>query len=571
MRRGLLAVLLLGLACTPPALAGTVGTWERFTGDDGGNTSYLGLHRTSDGVLHAVWESVNPAATSSTDILHRTVAPNGVIAPRTLVVNWPDASPPDVAAAPGGGLLTLWGGIKGSADSGFATSDDSGAAWAESPTAPIASGSLYASPVSIENGPGGTVFSAWYGTSGTWVHLGTDPATPNFNYQTPLGGYAESAPNLAVDGADGTMWLGWPVFSAGANNGAWVTQVDTATGAPAGAPLKVPGSSTTYGGAVEGPSTLGRWAITGRPGRPGVFVASPAGYPSENKIVFWRVGQPSSITLDASAAQHRQVAMTADADGRIIVVWGTDSGGAGGQLFARVSNTDATSFGPTFEIPAPPSAGSLGAIAASGQSGGLIDLFANVTEKDNQTIRYYHTQALPPPVLAKAVNAKVVSGVVKVKLPGSNTFVSLTHESQIPVGATVDATSGRVRILEALPGGKTQSSDFFQGVFRVTQAKTGLADMTLVGGNFSVCPKAARAGRAAKGGSIRQLWGAGKGKFRTKGRYATASIRGTTWLTDDRCNGTLIKVTQGSVTVRDLVARKSVVVKKGQSYLAKKR
>ncbi|MEA2425883.1 MAG: hypothetical protein QOH13_2293, partial [Thermoleophilaceae bacterium] len=50
----------------------------------------------------------------------------------------------------------------------------------------------------------------------------------------------------------------------------------------------------------------------------------------------------------------------------------------------------------------------------------------------------------------------------------------------------------------------------------------------------------------------------------------TASIRGTTWLTDDRCDGTLIRVTQGSVTVHDLVKKKNVVVKKGQSYLAKR-
>ena len=67
---------------------------------------------------------------------------------------------------------------------------------------------------------------------------------------------------------------------------------------------------------------------------------------------------------------------------------------------------------------------------------------------------------------------------------------------------------------------------------------------------------------------VRRLWGSGKGSFRTKGRYATASIRGTTWLTSDRCNGTLIRVTQGAVTVHDLVKKTNVVVTKGHSYLA---
>ena len=162
-----------------------------------------------------------------------------------------------------------------------------------------------------------------------------------------------------------------------------------------------------------------------------------------------------------------------------------------------------------------------------------------------------------------------MSGVVLVKLPGSTAFAPLSHDSQIPVGATVDATKGRVRIVTALPGGKLQSADFFQGVFVVTQAKSGLATMALSAGNFGVCGKARRAATAAKSTSVRKLWAAGKGKFRTKGRYAVATIRGTTWLTDDRCNGTLIRVTQGAVTVRDLVRKKNVVVTKGHSYLAK--
>jgi hypothetical protein len=92
----------------------------------------------------------------------------------------------------------------------------------------------------------------------------------------------------------------------------------------------------------------------------------------------------------------------------------------------------------------------------------------------------------------------------------------------------------------------------------------------LAGGSFVACGRAASVVQAAKSKKvIRQLWGAGSGKFRTKGRYAAATIRGTTWDTIDRCDGTLVKVTQGAVTVRDLKKKRSVVVKKGQSYLAK--
>ncbi len=64
--------------------------------------------------------------------------------------------------------------------------------------------------------------------------------------------------------------------------------------------------------------------------------------------------------------------------------------------------------------------------------------------------------------------------------------------------------------------------------------------------------------------------GDAKGRFRTQGKYATAAVRGTVWLTEDRCDGTLIRVRTGSVTVRDLVRKRTVVVRAGQSYLARK-
>ena len=44
-----------------------------------------------------------------------------------------------------------------------------------------------------------------------------------------------------------------------------------------------------------------------------------------------------------------------------------------------------------------------------------------------------------------------------------------------------------------------------------------------------------RASAAQKKPKTRKLWGDGKGKFRTKGRYAAATVRGTRWLVQDTC------------------------------------
>jgi hypothetical protein len=76
---------------------------------------------------------------------------------------------------------------------------------------------------------------------------------------------------------------------------------------------------------------------------------------------------------------------------------------------------------------------------------------------------------------------------------------------------------------------------------------------------------------ASRARRVRRLWGRDKGgRFRTFGRHSHATVRGTRWLTEDRCNGTLTRVTDGSVVVRDTVRRRSVVVRAGRSYLARR-
>ena len=66
-----------------------------------------------------------------------------------------------------------------------------------------------------------------------------------------------------------------------------------------------------------------------------------------------------------------------------------------------------------------------------------------------------------------------------------------------------------------------------------------------------------------------KLWGNGKGRFRTSGKYSSATVRGTFWLTEDRCDGTLTTVKRGIVDVRDFVRKKTLAVKAGHSYLAR--
>jgi hypothetical protein len=183
------------------------------------------------------------------------------------------------------------------------------------------------------------------------------------------------------------------------------------------------------------------------------------------------------------------------------------------------------------------------------------------------------------PVPGKSVVVRAVSGRVFVTPPGGKRR-RLSATSGIPVGALVDTRQGRVRLTSAANGsGATQTADFYQGAFKVRQraGKGALTtDIVLSGQSRSQC--AAGGARAAsvtkkKGphSVLGKLWGSGKGRFRTKGRYSSATVRGTIWLTADRCDGTLTTVKRGTVSVRDLRRHKTVTVKAGHSYLARAR
>lgn len=186
--------------------------------------------------------------------------------------------------------------------------------------------------------------------------------------------------------------------------------------------------------------------------------------------------------------------------------------------------------------------------------------------------------AVPPPVLAKTGNVAPVEGTVSVQLPGQKAFVPLSTLTQIPFGSIIEATHGKVSVTAAEPGGKTETGVYFGGRFKLTQERNGTVVATLTGGNFSVCPTAReRAHKASAGAfiaasgkhSVRKLWTNAHGKFSTRGNYAAGAVQGTEWLTNDLCEGTLVKVTRDKVAVTNLVNHKHVLVKVGHHYLAK--
>ena len=180
------------------------------------------------------------------------------------------------------------------------------------------------------------------------------------------------------------------------------------------------------------------------------------------------------------------------------------------------------------------------------------------------------------PIFAKTVVLTPVSGKVLIEAPGARYgFVRLSNgPTEVPVGTVVDTTAGRVRLTSANPApGSVQSGQFSEGRFQIRQPASGGGLVNLVLRDTSTrqvtCQPGAAHDAAASKRILGLLLGTAKGHFRTVGRFSAATVLGTDWGVRDRCDGTLTVVREGAVSVQDFVTHRTVIVRTGQTYLAK--
>jgi hypothetical protein len=148
----------------------------------------------------------------------------------------------------------------------------------------------------------------------------------------------------------------------------------------------------------------------------------------------------------------------------------------------------------------------------------------------------------PIPKIARTVVVKATDGRVTVKPRGHRRITLTGRPVAIPTRSLVDASRGKVKLTSANTKGGTQSGVFSEGAFVVTQRRSdGLTDLTLSGGDFSSCNAATKAGAntTAARKKRRRLFGRAHGRFRSRGRSSSATAKGTDWLTEDRCTGTV--------------------------------
>jgi streptogramin lyase len=189
------------------------------------------------------------------------------------------------------------------------------------------------------------------------------------------------------------------------------------------------------------------------------------------------------------------------------------------------------------------------------------------------------TDPLPPsPTLGESVVASPAAGTVRVRVPGADQYTTLGANDVVPVGAKIDTRRGSIDLVTALADGSTQKARFWNGVFTIRQSKKAGAytDVYVALATGCRAAKARKSGvtaaRRKKKRGRNSLWGRDDhGRFRGHGRGSIATVRGTTWLMEERCAGSYTKVKEGKVAVRDRRRHRTVLVRAGHSYLARTR
>lgn len=348
-------------------------------------------------------------------------------------------------------------------------------------------------------------------------------------------------------------------------------------------------------------------------GGPGVFVQGPEGEVSirhdsflENEgigIEAPELDLPApTITKAQSEAAHELIVegtVTGTTPGETVELdfYGTrtcDPSGAGeGQTFLGSGILEDVAIGPNpyaYELPVEVPAGETAITATSTREAGATTEFstcqAYLPSAPEPERHETQSNSNPPtgtpttsiiPTNGKKVIVKPEEGKVLIKLPGTKKFVPLKELKEIPVGAVIDATKGRVTLTSIDPDGTEQTAEFFGGVFKVKQREgAGLVVLELL--DTMACPATASifhpgtfatASAAPPARSSGKLWGSGHGSFRTEGDNGSATVRGTIWLVEDRCDGTtFFKTRRGVVSVRDFVAHKTLPLPAGKTYLA---
>ena len=382
-----------------PAAAGPPGKWTRITGVGGipaSNTDEIGLERTGNGVLHVAW--TRETASGNNQLLHSALSGNAqnVAGPHTIIALSDGLNNSvDLTANSGGGLRVLFAGLFPAAPIdrvlSSATAGPAGTTWtAPSPvsnTSPGGSSPVYAGAgiAGFLGGPGGDFVGAWGDSSpgAGGFHLGINPADPDTHFPNTC---CSIDPGVGVDSQTGQFM---------------VARNDSATDVSRIRVTRV-GGSTVSAPNSGASSTQQRISISGRIGKPGVFVAYGKGTNQFlGRPAWWRVGAPK-FHFFKSREGAENVGLAPAPGGRLWLFWEFE-----GHIEAVRTGTDAVSVGAIRKIKLPNGADDVSGIFGEGSKGPL-DLLTLTDPASG--MGYFHQRIKPGLRITTAVPNPVKRG-----------------------------------------------------------------------------------------------------------------------------------------------------------------
>ena len=349
------------------------------------------------------------------------------------------------------------------------------------------------------------------------------------------------------------------------------------------------GIITTVAGTVQGFAGDGGPATAARLNNPrGVTPAAGGGY------LIADAGNNRIRGVDAAGVIHTVVGSTAGSagDGGPATA-GLVSGPSdvveisnGGMLIADTANNRirrVTPLGTIFTI-----AGSTAGLAGDGgpASAGLLNTpnalqFAPgggilVGDTANNRIRRLaDIGQVPDPRLTYSIGVRPVTGNVSVRPRTTTAFIPLREPDLTLNGSAVNAVAGSLDVTVQNRSAALRTARVSGGGFVANQPNSPVVTTDLrltdpLDGCVGTRALKAHQSNAVKK-RTRRLKVRVKGRFRTIGRYASAIARGTAWTIIDGCDRTVIRVTEGTVTVRNVRTGRLLSVRAGQTRTIKAR
>src|SRR4051794_12046035 len=554
----------------------------------------LGLVTAMSGATPATWEHVGTGATPATASLNGAVnaldadAPGGLlvggafrdaggVADADFVARWNGSAWSALGATPLGGAVNAIAARNGKIyvgglfkDAGGNPNADYLAVWDGQRWAPACTGAPLANPVYALEVVGSTLYAG-----GTFQNAAGNPAA---DYLVACD-TATGAPRATV-GANEPM-TGGGVYALAADSrgrlyaGGGFSRVAGIAAANKIAYLDGSGWHALGSGKASGGAALGllvrSLAASGTTIYVGTDSVDIAGIPQADHVAKWSGSAWSALGSDTAGGggwfPSNAFVYSLATSGSHVFAGGAWSNANGDPLADRIAEFDGQSWH------------SLGSSAGDGPFNGTVNALAVYASRlyaggsfsnasGDRLARYLASlplAAVPP--LGGGPPSATATGTVTV---GGRPFTN----GAVPFGALVEITRGAITLTAATGQLRLTPASGVTAGFRLARGNDRgqpLVEIRLAGGDFSVCPKRKPSGVGGLNAGpkvVRSLWGDGKGRFRTKGRFASATVRGTNWLTSDRCDGTLTTVKGGVVEVRDIKKKKTVRVPAGKSYLA---